>query len=106
MYTWGWPLTCFAPGAKVKGVVTGVGREGVFVNVGAVVDGFLPLPADLVSRSAPGIRAEDMTVEVVGVAVDYLELSMGEAELITPMDMAAEVQTAEAATGKGEHKKG
>lgn len=58
----GIPLECVEVDAEFDGTVTNVGRFGVFVDFGAVKDGLLRVPGDLVRAFKRGMEVKNMRV--------------------------------------------
>jgi len=80
----GLPVKRFRPGGIADGVVTRVTTNGVFINIGAVVDGFLRLSPELAKQFQARDEVHGMVVDTVDAVNERLTLQMDEPELEEP----------------------
>jgi len=70
------PADQFVVGDIAEGVVTNIGSQGVFVDIGAVTDGLLKLPRSIAKQFIVGDEVNGMTIESVNTDTQRIVLSL------------------------------
>jgi transcriptional accessory protein Tex/SPT6 len=78
------PLSRFQAGRTADGVVTNIGGQGVFVDVGATRDGILKLPRAIANEFLPGDEVHGMLIEAIDSKNERVMLSLEDPELKEP----------------------
>jgi len=77
----GLPVSKFKVGHTADGVVTTIGSQGVFVDIGSVRDGVLKVPRSLAKEFRVGDEVHGMAIEAVDAQTDRVTLSLEDPEL-------------------------
>lgn len=77
----GLPTSKFKVGHTADGVVTNIGPQGVFVDIGAVRDGVLKVPRSLAKEFRVGDEVHGMTIEAADAQSERITLSLEDPEL-------------------------